>query len=170
MAAQGATAERSGFIGQDKVHQHHELLSILCISSTDNSKQRQHILQKRGKKRENNSRKLSSEKKRTRKIKVLGGSLQPRPAVVLLWFHGGSSPSCQCSSPRCTEHAAGLNQPQCTPHPQRNNTASRESYREKGRSDKRGGREGKRCIKVSMCVVCMHREGVCVCSPVDQVL
>lgn len=55
-------------------------------------------------------------------------SLQQHLAGALLWFHAGSSPGFQCSFPRCRGHAAWLNQPRCTPHHQRNNSVSKESW------------------------------------------
>ena len=59
---------------------------------------------------------------------VLLRSSQRHPAAALLWFHAGSSPGCQCSSPRCRGRAAWLNRPRCTHHPRRNSSASTASW------------------------------------------
>lgn len=54
-------------------------------------------------------------------------ALQQHPAGVLLWFHGGSSPDFQCSSPKCRERAAWPNRPRCIRRHQKSNSASRGS-------------------------------------------
>lgn len=54
-------------------------------------------------------------------------SLQQHPAGVLLWFHVGSSPDFQCSSPKCRERAAWPNRPRCIRRHQKSNSASRGS-------------------------------------------